>query len=355
MKEMPVQLQQLHYYPRFWELLVIVGTVAALLGFGYVIKRKWSHQNDSAPLPLALSMWFGMFLIYFLMAGALYYAAEIPKDYGPYLDANALKEAMQQSAIEAHHKLTVLVWCLLFWIVPMLYYSLNVVNSLAMRSIDRIGPFSAHIEDPSEFAAARKLALRGDIDGAVSMYRSYTDNQHNAMFEAARLLKAEDRYVEAALLFEEIADRFKHVNRVWAEASYHLAKIKETNLKEPEAAMVLYREIVKHASGTRFFQMARNDLARLQVLHEDFLEEIAKEDHAPGQDPFYVPRHIPAPPPETAKEEPAAPPDPFFKTREAASGDGKKAAKKAPAKKKPAAKKAPAKKKPAAKKKPSSR
>lgn len=347
MEQMSRELHPADYYPTLGEVFVIFLTVAALVGLGYALKRKWTRGNDAVPLPFSLLLWFGAFVLYLLMAGALYNnAADL-------------------------HKFAVLVWCLLFWIVPMLYFSVTVVNSLAVRTVDRIGPFSAHIEDPSEFAAARKLALRGDINAAVMMYRSYTDNQHNALFEAARLLKSEDRYVDAALLFEEIAERFKHINRVWAEATFHLAKIKELYLKEPQAAKVLLRDIIKQAPDTRFCQLARADLARLQVMHEDFIEELAKVEAPPVErDPFFVPKHIDKPEDMAVPVVPEVPAqDPFFKPRAVKAGKtpqasvpdrgvkpsrtGKSAAPQTAATKKVTARKAPAKKKPAAKKKPS--
>jgi tetratricopeptide (TPR) repeat protein len=263
------------------------------------------------PLPLALLMWLGAFGIYFAMA-AMFYETSPPA-----------------------HKMTILCWCLLFWIPPVFYYSWIVVDSLGTRSVDRIGPFSAHIEDPSEFAAARKLALRGDIDGAVAMYRQYKDNQANALFEAARLLKAEERLGEAAAMYEEIAARFKDHDRIWAEANYFLAKLKEINLRDPKAAMILLRKIAKRVPEGRFGQLASSDWARLQVMHEDFLDEIssAEAQDAPPS------KHVPKPPLDAVVPER----DPFFRPRDAEEPAGEdKPTPKKPARKRTSSAKNPA-------------
>ncbi len=256
------------YYPRFWELAVLLIDVAGLLAIGHLIKRKWSGSGDPVPFPVALMLWFAMFVIYLLAAGTFYNTATDT------------------------HKFTILMWCLILWIAPVWYYSVIVLNSLAIRSVDRIGPFSARIEDPSEFAAARKLALRGDIDGAVSMYRSYTEKQSHALFEAARLLKSEDRFIEAALMFEEIAERFAPITRVWAEAAYQLARLQENNLDEPRAAIVLLRQVIERASEVHFCELAASDLRRLSEQYPQYFEgdedweeaAAAREEAEPGEE-----------------------------------------------------------------------
>jgi tetratricopeptide (TPR) repeat protein len=248
-------------------------------------------------------------------------------------------------------------------VIPVAYYTFTVVNSFATRAVDHIGPFSAHIDEPSEFAAARKLALRGDIDGAVSMYRNYRDNQVNALFEAARLLRSEDRFYEAATLFEEIAQRFEDQGRVWAEAMYQLARLKEAHLGERQESMALLKKIIQRAPEGRFAQLAGADIARLHILERAQATDKAPDKAAPG----------PARPKKTAAE-PAASGgsvadaeedlevpvrDPFFVPRTEDEDEAAETASeteappaapvKAPAKKKAAAKKktAPAKKRPA--------
>lgn len=329
------------YYPTGWEFLILLIDVVLLIAVGHAFKKSWLRSNDSLPVWAAVLLWLGMFVLYLLLAATFYNATADPI-----------------------HRVTILAWCFVFWIIPVAYYTHMLVNALAVRSVDRVGPFSARIEDPSEFAAARKLALRGDIDGAVSMYRTYSDNQANALFEAARLLKSEDRFLEAALLFEEIADRFDGINRIWAEATYQLAKLKEVNLREPRSAMGLYRSIMERAPETRFYQLAGNDLSRLRVVEGGAGEEQTGAESLPP-DPFYrqkeqagpagTPAPAETPAPEESPEEvyPVPPEDPFFGSvpKEQAAAKGAQAAAESAAAKKSAPKKRTAKKKPAAKKK----
>jgi len=338
-------------YPKFWEILIMLLVVAFLLAAGNVIKRRWTQNNDSLPLPVALMLWLGMFAVYFAVATAFF------------------------NLSPASHRTTVIVMCFAFWVIPVAYYTHTVINSLAMRTLDHIGPFSARIDDPSEFAAARKLALRGDIDGAISMYRNYPDNQVNALFEAARLLKSEDRYLEAALMLEEISQRFSGQTRVWAEATYQLARLKETNLNDRKQAVAILKNIMERAPESRFSQLAAIDLARLKIVDKEYLKELTEDEKQHEQDPFFdstdvrvSTRVLPKITIEPSKDEDGVPvQDPFFalhKNQEAAAKalaeapddmavvvtrPARKAAAKKPAVKKPSVKK-PAAKKTAAKK-----
>ncbi len=323
--------------PRLDHFLVLASAVVLITAVGTLLRRHWTRNNDSVPFPFALMLWVGMFAAYFSIAAALF--------------TNAAPS----------YKTTIIIWSLFCWVPIVAYSSYIVVTSMAMRTLDHIGPFSARIDDPSEFAGARKLALRGDIDGAISLYRNYPDNQVNALFEAARLLKTEDRYFEAALMFEEIAQRFETQSRVWAEAMYQLAKIKETHLDDRKQAIAVLQKIMGRAPESRFSQLAASELARLNLVDKEYLTELAESElhEAPRHDPFYDTQDIrlgvKAPEggePSAPKDASDVPPDPFFTrtiamAEEAETAAPAKRARK-PAAKKPAAAKAVA-KKPAAK------
>lgn len=290
----PARIASPDYYPKLWELFLLVLNVFLLIWAGNLVKRRWTRSEDAMPVPLALGLWAGMFVFYMLIAAAFYETAP------------------------DRHKLTILMWCLIFWLAPAIYYTYMVVQALAIRSVDRIGPFSAKIDDPSEFAAARKLALRGDIDGAVALYRNYKENHAGALFEAARLLKAEERHSEAAQLFEELMQRFENKERVWAEASYQLAKLKETNLSDPAGAVFLLRQVMRRTPESRFGQMAGADLARLHAfsIRMDEEEDAASPPQVLPPDPFYQPRDTGSPADEDGPSEntdiPIPPLDPFL-------------------------------------------
>ncbi len=306
MENPPVSfLKLLPEFPAWWEFGVLVLVVSCLVGGGHLTMRHWHDRNESVPVPVTLMLWVGMFVIYF---------SEVVLFYRASPDT---------------HKLGILAWCLIFWTIPVTYFTYAIVTSLANSTIDRIGPYSARIEDPSEFASARKLALRGDVDAAVARYRDYRDNREAALFEAARLLKSESRYEEAAGMFAEIARDFNMTLPVWAEATYQEAKVLEVHLGRPKEAMALMRKVLNRAPESRFSQMASADLARLQVLDEDFLQALEGGEVVAPKDPFYA-RTEERRKAEAAMEEaedayPDPPPtDPFFRPHPAVDKDSDK-------------------------------
>jgi len=265
MEDLPIPfLKLLPEFPEWWEFGVLAMVASCLIAGGHLIMRHWHDRNESVPVPTTLMLWVGMFAIYF---------SEVVLFYKASPDT---------------HKLGILAWCLIFWAAPVTYYTYAVVTSLANSTIDRIGPYSAHIEDPSEFAAARKLALRGDVDAAVARYREYKEHREAALFEAARLLKSESRNAEAAEMFAEIARDFSSMLPVWAEATYQQAKLLEVHLGDPKEAMALMRKVLNRAPESRFSQMASADLARLQVLDEDFLKALEGDEVGAPKDPFFA-------------------------------------------------------------------
>lgn len=267
-------------YPTLKELLILAVVIAELVGAGFLIKRRWTARNETVPLSVAVGLWIGMFLIYFSVVALLtaLRADELLATHGPPATPDELATDPSAAARASApgetfmigdprvQIITTLGWALLLWTIPASYFTWTIVTSLAARNVERIGPFSAKIEDPSEFAAARKLALRGDIDGAVSMYRSYRDNEVNALFEAARLLKSEDRFAETAEVLREVEERFTNRSRIWAEAAYQRARLLESHLGQPGEAQQLLRQILSRAPESRFAQLAGADLARLQIM-----------------------------------------------------------------------------------------
>lgn len=353
--ELPKQYPWLQFateLPTLLEFLALVGAVGCIIFVGHLIKSIWDRENDTVPIPVAAVMNVAMLFTYAFIVRAFY------------------------SHTTDAHKISILVWCLIFLVPPAFYYGRILVVSCANRAIDQISPFNMRIEEPSEFAEARKLALRGDVDGAVKRYRAYLDNTDVALFEAARLLKSQDRFAEAAALFLEISERFFGKKLVWAEATFHLAKLRESNLHQAKDAMGLLERILDRASDTRFGQLAQTELTRMQTLY--VIDPNESVDYSSPdvveEDPFFADGHVYATPvvhhstPEDNgrrrgaefHDTPAPPVDPFYAAamqrakndEEAEAKAAKPARKKAPAKKAPAkkavAKKTPAKRKPKA-------
>ena len=346
--ELPTQYPWLQFateLPTFMEFLALVGAVGCIIYVGHLIKSIWDRNNETVPIPVAIVMNVAMLITYAFIVRAFY------------------------SHTADDHKISILVWCFIFLAPMAFYYGRIIAVSFSNRVIDQISPFNMRIEEPSEFAEARKLALRGDVDGAVKRYRAYLDNTDAALFEAARLLKSEDRYAEAAALFLEISERFFGKKLVWAEATFHLAKLRESHLHQAKDAMNLLGQILDRASDTRFGQLAQTELTRMQTLYTiDPNESVDYSEPDDGEDPFFAEGHVRTAPVTAAAPEdngrrhtadmndlPAPAVDPFFAAAmkrakeddeaEAAAQASKPAPKKSPAKK-AAAKKAPAKRKP---------
>lgn len=365
------------YLPSVWEFIVMAGVPGLVLLAGYIVQRRVAGPGMPLPLPVALILFIGMVAAFFAMQFVLATAEPLQTRTAIESHANTPMDFVKPHAIPTT-PLPLWFFSGLFYLFPMAFYINLLRNSYATGIVDRIGPLSARIEDPSAFSSARKLALRGDVDGAVQMYRNYKENTCDALFEAARLLKAEDRFAEAAAVFQEIADKFYERRPAWAEATYQIAKINEQNLMNITYALELYRSILSRTPESRFAALAAHDVARLQVDDEDYAEDLVAVPTASAEkDPFFGKSRGPRAASEaavasgngdTAAEDAAEPiVDPFFQAslrqRSASrttSGDGaakparKAASKAAPAKtaaaaKKPVAKKATAAKKPAAK------
>lgn len=348
--ELPKQYPWLQFateLPTFLEFLALLGAAGCIIYIGHLIKSIWDRNNETVPIPVAIVMNVAMLVTYAFIVRMFYLHTTDPR------------------------KISILVWCFIFLAPQAFYFGRIIAVSFSNRVIDQISPFNMRIEEPSEFAEARKLALRGDVDGAVKRYRAYLENTDVALFEAARLLKSADRYAEAAALFLEISERFFGKKQVWAEATYNLAKLRESHLHQAKDAMALLGQILDRASDSRFGQLAQTELVRMQSLYTiDPSESVDYSEPEDAEDPFFAEGQTPAVrvrasvPEDNGRrhvadmnDHPAPPVDPFYAAAMQRAKADEEAAKpvsrkKAPAKKatakKTVATKAPAKRKPKA-------
>lgn len=289
------------YYPKFLEFANLAAITVTLCLINYFIREQWTRRQNAVPLVVSVLLCVGACGVCLFVATAYY------------------------QSVQDVRKLQILMWCLLFLMAPVIYYLYSVVDSLAVHTVDRIGPFSAKIEDPSEFSQARRMAIRGDIDGAVQRYRRYQENQPAALFEAARLLKSVDRFVEAGLLLEEVAERFQDQAGVWPEAMYQLAKLHEVNLGDRQTALALLHKLVNRAPMARFGQLAASDIARLSSLDGAVLPDM-DEDVVSVPRPYFKEASAAPAPTGGADDSDAPSADPFYKARpsaEAAANPGR--------------------------------
>jgi tetratricopeptide (TPR) repeat protein len=300
------------YYPTLLELAILVLAVGELLAIGYLAKRFWERRGETLPPTFALSLWVLLIFAWAGVLGVFYSAApEVAYIEDPFKRAGA--------NLPVDPRMRHILWTFAFWLLPMGYYINLLRHSFATYAVDHIGPFSGAIEDPSEFADARRLALRGDVNGAVAKYRSYEHNKSQALFEAARLLKSEDRFSEAAELFEEVMRANPGNRKVWAEACYQLAKVYETGFNNAQEAKRLLRALLQRAPETRFGALASADLVRLQTL-EEMVGEVDEAEAAdiadvPGAD--YDDTEVHVDDEEDVEDDGVVPPpvDPFFAAR----------------------------------------
>lgn len=250
--------------PTFLEFLALLGASGGIIFVGHLIKSIWDRRNETVPIPVAIVMNVAMLFAYAVVVRMFY--TRTPED----------------------QKISILVWCFIFLVPTAFYYGRIIAVSFANRVIDQISPFNLRIEEPSEFAEARKMAIRGDVDGAVRRYRAYLENTDAALFEAARLLKSEDRFAEAAALFLEISERFYGKKLVWSEATYHLAKLRESHLHQTRESMGLLQKIVERAPDTRFGQLAQTELIRMESIYTiDPAESVNYAEVEGSEDPFF--------------------------------------------------------------------
>lgn len=232
----------IYYYPRIEEFISLSCFVIALVLIGKVIKSILLQNRELSKFTLMVVVWLFVIFSYALFSGYLYIKAE------------------------PSQRLITLGWALLFWFIPMFYYSFFFVNVVSSRIVEQISPIGDKVEDPSPFANARKLALMGDIDGAIALYRSYKDNQVEALFEVFRLLKSKERYEEAFQTLQEIIDQYGDRTDAWIEAKYYQAKIKSTIFKKYDEAVQLYKQILRKRTKSPFHRIASAEIARLQAV-----------------------------------------------------------------------------------------
>jgi tetratricopeptide (TPR) repeat protein len=273
-----------------WDILFLICFAIEMCFAAYLIRRWWDPADTLLHIPFVMMLWGGALSAFGVVFVIIIYAVRFPGE-------EFFQDAFHSEEAAVARKDTLLYFeCALLLVVPLtlalVVYLAEYLNRLfSGRTAERLDSFNVSIEDPSEFSEARKLALRGQVDAAVSAYRGYTQNRAGALFEAARLLKSEDRFAEAVAMFEEIAATFSQPPNVWAEATYQLAKIHEVNFNDRKLSMALLHRVLKRTPATRFGQLASKDLARLQILGDDFLDDVYAGDLQ--ADPYFDRAEVP--------------------------------------------------------------
>lgn len=163
-------------------------------------------------------------------------------------------------------KLTMIAYAMAFWTIPLAFYTRLVMNALATTTVEKLSWLDAHVGDTSEFTMARELAEKGDIDGAVRVYRNYTKNKLGALNEAAHLLYVHHRVEDALNLYKDIAERFADNRPAVTNALFRQAQILEKDLGRMDEAQALYRRVYTQSPDS---EQGRKSAEALRRVHGD--------------------------------------------------------------------------------------
>ncbi|MFA6240697.1 MAG: tetratricopeptide repeat protein [Candidatus Hydrogenedentales bacterium] len=216
-------------------IIVLFSTDAVLTIAGiWVVARKGPHTQGAMHGPEAL----------LLLVGALAIHAFA-------ILACGIITQRIDGVWSASEQLTLVMASLAGGAVPMLLLGYLVAAGFASS----ITMFMSGERPPSPVpvgcAEAERIALSGDIDGAVKaykwFYREYPQST-KPLFEAAVLLARHERPHEAADMLREIM-RLNRDNTVeWLPSAQLLANILRNHLDEPESADYLIAEIAKRGT-----------------------------------------------------------------------------------------------------------
>lgn len=201
--------------------------------------------------------------------------------------------AVIENPKEPTRLMTVLIWCLAFWLVPVIYYSRVFLQAFSLQVIRRIEPFETEIPDWSEHAdfegykEAQNLALIGDVEGAIDA-QSHSRRRVRGCFAAARMHESNGKFAEAANLLNELEKQTKENGQDWAEAAYRLGNLYEKHLHAQTQAIDYFSRIVLRMPESEYGRMATNALRRLNPQGDVLLDaldasfELGPEDRQPS-------------------------------------------------------------------------
>lgn len=191
-------------------------------------------------------------------------------------------------------KLTVVAYALAFWTIPLAFYTRLVMNALATTTVDKLSWLDVHVGDTSEFTMARELAEKGDIDGAVRVYRNYTKNKLGALNEAAHLLYINNRTEEAIAIYRDIVDRFPDNRPAVTGALFRQAQILEKDLGRFDEAEALYRRIYHQSPESEQGKQSADALRRVQGEGDGLLSALDAAYNGHGRDTGDTSEHRPS-------------------------------------------------------------
>jgi hypothetical protein len=294
-----------HYAPTISEFAVLLLTDLLLCGVGVLVFRIWKRRDTVPPVPVVLVLTVCALTIYLGVTRYLWLKADPMADrpvaervanaptgdsigsqtdpawvslHG--LSANSEETLEATAESKPSRVLVVLAYCLLFWTVPVAYYSNVLVNSIAVRRALASSWTEIEIPDLSAFDnmegfhEARELALAGSVSHVMDDDHSFSRKRVKGCLAAGRLLELEGQYDRAAELFREIAGQSREDLPTWLEATYNLARILEKRLDRVSEAVSLYNQLVMRAPDSDYGQMAFKAMRMVNPAGDPLLDTL---------------------------------------------------------------------------------
>ncbi|MDP7638656.1 MAG: hypothetical protein QGG73_02925 [Candidatus Hydrogenedentes bacterium] len=234
-------------------VLIVVDLV--LIGAGILVFKKWIDDGESPPTFFVLGAWTVAFILY-----------------------GAVTRFLFLHGYNNHDTLPILLYCVLFWSAPVVYYGQVLLTALSTRRGASYSWLSVDLpKDDSfpmlgEFSEAQALAAQGNIDQAIEVYTSYMAERPRAIMAAAALLESHSRYEEAARHLHELLDQGVENTSDWARATLQLANLSETHLGKDDDAITLYNQVILRVPDSVEEQLATSNLARLRPDGDSLLD-----------------------------------------------------------------------------------
>ncbi|GMW03420.1 MAG: hypothetical protein AMXMBFR84_45540 [Candidatus Hydrogenedentota bacterium] len=280
------------FFPTFGQFLWLVCSCLLVCGLGYVATLPRWRPRESLPVWYTLIVGFAGLAIYSLATVSMIerHQATSEQSLGHVRDVLELNPGAQRDTAPVQSEedviaqdstsrvrlVTLLAWTLLFWIPPAVFFVRLFLNSLATQAVRAI-PFtdeSVNLHAEVEFKVAKGLREKGDIRGALRVYRSYPQNRQGAWMEAGKMLEAEGLMIDAVEHYRDMVEMFGPASKSWPEASYRLAKLLETQPGKEKEARDMLMAIYQRSPKSEFGHLSEKSLQGFQISSEDLLAQL---------------------------------------------------------------------------------
>lgn len=249
-----------------WIVLLLADLV--LCGAGVLAFWRWANNRETPPTYFVLAVWLLAFIVY-----------------------GALTRYLLLSRYDDHDFLPILLSCVVFWSIPVIYYGQVLLTALSSHRGESFSWLSVELPKDEalpvvgEFSEARTLAAQGDIDQAIEVYTSYMAERPRAIMAAAALLESHSRYEEAARHIRDLLEQGVENTSDWARATLQLANLQESHLGNDNEAITLLNQIILRVPDLVEGQLASLSLARLRPDGDSLLDMLDAGFDSPSPRP----------------------------------------------------------------------